>query len=663
MASVFLETPTFGGEWCPQVRFRVDTNNISSTEVRIDWSLEYDGNGDDPKWDLHAFIGYTDGSTGSEHGLYSDHFASSADDREVASGSFTMTRKSTDYDCPMFLSIDMSSCEYGGEYGQDWEGDNAIMGESFSVGKIEPPSAPKSISGSRVGDSITISLDNPSNDATGTQVQIRTETGSWANLVSTTTGGPITGGTYSIPSFATGKVYLQARNYANSLYSAWVEAAEPIQLPGAPNPPTVVEPHDGATVIMGDKITFKWAHNPTDGTEQTYARIYVDGEYTLVATAYCVYDGKYYTYSMPASYSKDTTHSWYITTRGESTKYSATTATRSFTVRSAPAVTLNVTSLSEGTQTNLPIEWSVVFGSASSGSFASQTAVLRENGVIIAKKELKTRNGSFTFGDVNPTSRASLKLTVTVRSSYGLSTTVSKTFDYINTGTMPALIDFNEFSDHSTYYQMSLAYFLDERYPAPTKAYLYRVHDGVETLIRVVNQSEMYVFRVTETINSGVIIRDYYAPGNVEYSYRAVFVDENSGAMSRDWVDEVVVTRKKWRLNYGGKWIDKEWNATGSWSVKRPSKEVVFYDGRELPVVYDGANIERTFSISFELLTIDEVNEINDLIKSGGKAYFMSCDGFCGWVSVEAQFSPKYTDHGHYGTVTLSMTQIDGDLK
>lgn len=645
MGSAYLETPQFGGEYTPQLKFELSTYYDSRTTIHVDWVLRYEQYGVNPYWGtMWAWCGYN-----SDDQVTLVEFQGDGEDKELASGSFTVNRAATGFNVPVWLSCDMSECYFGGSYGETWTGDNCIGGDYFGVNPIDPPAAPASIRGARTPDEkITVTLANAV-DADGTQIEISADRSSWQTFRSTTTGGAITTYTGTAPSGIAGNAYFRARNYASGVYSEWSPVSDGVQVLSAPNAPTLLTPRDGAVFEVGQAITFKWRHNPVDGTEQHAYAFILDGlQQSNVSSAL---GEKLF----PSGIASTGEHSWAVRTKGMGESLSLPSETRTFTVAYAPQFTVTITSLKDGKQPTLPV-W---FDMAKSGTDAQSeivgfTARLYDGSKLLATKELHGSPGSFSIDEFDPENHKTYTIKVTARNQFGLTSTVSKTFETNFPDIMRPNVVVSDLANDRKGVRVRYVWDGESEAKAADTYDLYREVGGKRAFI------------ASGEFGNDVLHIDKWIPLVRNFSYIVVAKRTNEGTSAVFRFDKVNGSDfSTWYLHYdvgnGNKMVKKQWNPSGSWGITRPQKTRIQYDGRVLPVSYDGAAMQRTMSQTFELLTLDEVREVEELMALGGRGYYRSCDGFAGWVDVDVSFSPKYTDSGHYGTCTFSMTQIDGD--
>lgn len=656
MGSAYLETPQFGGDYTPQLKFELSTYYDSRTTIHVDWVLRYEQYGVNPHWGtMWAWCGYN-----SDDQVTLVEFQGDGDDKELASGSFTVNRAATGFSVPVWLSCDMSDCYFGGSYGEEWTGDNCIGGDYFGVNPIDPPNAPRSISASRGANNntVTVTLDNAV-DADGSQIEVSADKATWTSFRDTTTGGAITTYTGTVPSSLSGSVFFRARNYASGVYSDWSPVSTAVQLLGAPNPPTLLGPRDGAVFEYGSEIKLTWRHNPTDGTAQVgyYANIDgIDRTYGDMSKSEAVLGS---TFALGQHY-------WRIRTRGTASAFSQYSETRTFTVAYAPEASFEITSIRDGKQRTMPVTFSVRKSGGTDGrDVVGVTARLYDGSKLLATKEVHGGSSSF-FGmeDFSPDNNKHYAIKITVRNEYGLTASVVHGFDTEFPAIMQPNVTVSSAANDSK--RVLVGYFMSNAGGGSAKAFDASAMADAYDLYREVNGKRALIgsgsLKDGATGDGPLWHVDQYIPLVREYKYVVVAhrtTDGTSATFSFDFLNGSSFS--KWYIHYGNKLLTKQWNPSGSWGLTRPQKTRIQYDGRKLPVSYDGVAVERTMSQTFELLTIDEVRQVEDLIESGGRGYYRSCDGFAGWVDVDVSFSPKYTDSGHYGTCTFKMTQIDGD--
>ena len=514
---------------------------------------------------------------------------------------------------------------------------NQVSGASSTI--TTKPQAPTGVSGVRAasGKSIQLTITGNTTTAASVVVQGSTDGTTWADAATITTAS-LTAPVIT-PNSGYEQAYWRVAWTNTSGTSTYAKTANKVIALCKPNAPTLVYPPQGATIDCTKDLTLKWLHNPLDSTAQTAATIVCNGTTYTTTTAQEL--------TIPANtFKADATISWTVKTKGTYNGYSDATK-GSFLTSTPPAADLTVTqggkALDDGKFTELPIGYNV--GTVS--GFRDLTAALcSASGELLYSEASTSTSGEITASEFVPTNGNTYTLAVTVYGTNGLSTTLSATItaDY----TPPALPVLFIINDDDTGY-VTLTISQEEGGKDDDTFSLVRVtDDGSKTLITGAARGEGLV--------------DKYAPLNTEYTYK-VTAQASSGAASTVEITNTLECNNL-LVYYGTDGIAKcRLNVDTSWGMSKPNRELVYYDGRPDPVVYDDAAIEHTYSASSVLLTdSDDIRTFKRIITdAGGVGILKTFNGEVFHACFDLSGKPNNTAPAIYGSVELSITRIDGD--
>ena len=419
--------------------------------------------------------------------------------------------------------------------------------------------------------------------------------------------------------------------------------------------PTIISPLSGevkASSSGSANVAFSWQTsfaNP-DGYHLRY-RLASASTWTEVQE----------TVSYTTTYSKTITLSegeyvWQVRVRqtvqpGNTVMWSNWTDTSTFSVYDPPTITITQPS---ATITDMPINYAFTF-TDDNGQFASGTLdvyVMNPDSTIGGLKYHETLgstpSGTITTEEFLPETGKSYAFYFDVASSTTLTASayVIRLVSMVppRHGTLTAANDAN-----TSYATLTVGWDNNTGSTAAVSADVYRVNDDARTLI-------------ASGLTNGSTVIDKYAPLNKQYKYQVVTF-ANSGAFYVAEFNNTIETNRWFVIWDGGnKEAWAKWNPTGSYELTRPQKKRIHYVGREYPVSYDGTALDEVHTISFTVLDRDSwSNEFVTLMHDGGRGYYKSVDGKTFWADVEIDNTPHYTSITKMGTVSLTITRIEGD--
>ena len=412
-----------------------------------------------------------------------------------------------------------------------------------------------------------------------------------------------------------------------------------------PKAPTLKSPASGVVVdVSGDSVTFKWSHNPTDGSPQTAAQIQHStnggSSWTTVEVSGSAQS------KAVAMFLVNSTVTWRVRTKGEHPDYGEWSETRALYVKAAPSV--RFLEPSNGfTASQMPLAVSLSYEDIS-GSLAALNLVVERDGATVYTRNMGTQTAvSIEATEWLPENGASYTLRAEARSSSTLSASaecgVSFEFPPPMRGTVKVVPDSETGCAH-----LKVSTVNEAGLEKPAKFSVLRMSGNGSVLVR-------------EGLKDGEEFTDKYAPLNTDYQYEVVSFSE-TGAYATNRVDARV--NSKWWFFYfaDGDMARALWNPAGSISLSRPQDELVHYWGRTLPVFYGGTALEESRQFSATVETKEMALAFRRLLESGGRAVYKSADGDVLHVKETHSVKPAYTASGFYGTVTVKMSRIDGEV-
>ncbi|MDR3136777.1 MAG: hypothetical protein LBU07_05125 [Coriobacteriales bacterium] len=250
-----------------------------------------------------------------------------------------------------------------------------------TVTTYNTPAAPGAPTASRTSASgVQITFANPATTETATEWMRSTDKTNWSAPVSLS-GANITS---FVDAPGGGTFYYVVRNTRGSLVSGWSAASNAVLTITAPSAPTLLQPFAGGVFFPAEDpqqfsaptITFRWQHNPIDGSAQTAAelRCSTDGGSTWTSTAI---GGSVSTYGLKNTFAVNSTVTWQMRTRGAHADFGPRSGTQTFRVCRAPQIAITSPGvLAEIDAMPLEIAWDY---SDDSGSQASAAVSIRED--------------------------------------------------------------------------------------------------------------------------------------------------------------------------------------------------------------------------------------------------------------------------------------------
>lgn len=501
------------------------------------------------------------------------------------------------------------------------------------------PSAPLFTSMSRNAGTVTASLDNPAKTAEGLRWQ-RTKTpdseSSWS--AATEVAGTVTSFTDTPTD---GTWYYRAQNYRGSLASAWA-VSEPIVNICPPAAPTAVSP---VHVIPASdaEVAFTWLHNPLDGSGQTAAevRYSTDGGASWKTLSV---SGASQTASVQNSFPVGSSVTWGVRTKGSHADWSPWSGNAVATVKQVPSVSIE----SPGTLVDrLPISVSLAY-SDMSGELASMRFSIWRDGIEEFALDMGDGlSASVSAADFFPDETV-YTVRAEARSSSGLSASAEKEVSVKFAKPQIGSLEMGPDPESGTV-ELTLGSVPDESLAPVRRMDVYRIHRGERTEV-IVGGSD------------GMTLQDTFPPVNSDYIYEVVTVSD-TGSVNRAEVP-YRFSSPWWYLDGGwGVKAKGRWNPSYSVSISRPSKTRVMFAGRRWPVSFDDvANMEQTASMSCTLDTEEEAMAFVDIMANGGSVYFRGGTGDAFHADAEISMEPDASNNPWWGTVSVSLVRVDGDV-
>lgn len=506
------------------------------------------------------------------------------------------------------------------------------------------PAAPTAISAARASETaVSITLTNPAITATALELERSADGSTWASA-GTFSGSPVTSATDTPGG---GTFYYRARNTRGSLVSGYSPVSAAVVTIVAPAAPTLTAPTSGAVISTATTpITFGWTHNPIDGSAQTAAqlRYSTDGGSTWTTADISGSDG---TYTLANAFADATTVTWQARTKGAAASYGEWSASRTFTVYQQPAVSF-VAPANGSTITNMPIAVTLAYSDGVNTQAACTLQVLSGSTVVYSESMGTATTGTIEVAEFLPTSGESYTLQAIVTSTSGLSATGTATVD----------VSFAE-PYHGT------ATIEDDAETGTAS-----VQVGIDADTGSVPAVSISVYRVTDAgtvliasgLADGAVVTDYYAPLNTDYTYSIVTFSA-AGALYTVSVANRLETNRFFAIWDGGaSYAWGIWDASGSIAYSRPQKTQVTYAGRTYPVSYDGVQQDEQRSLTYRIIDAEERKALKALMDAGGRGVYKSIDGDVFPADFSVRLTPAYTAMSYYGTATLSIVRIDGEV-
>ena len=307
---------------------------------------------------------------------------------------------------------------------------NAYGGYSSTSSVTMSPSAPTKITVARAtSTNVNVTLTNPSSVATSIQWQVTYDGGSTWSSSTSVSGSPVTS---FVASTNGGTVKIRVRNVNETGSSAWIVSDSVVTLV-PPAPPTALEP-SGIVNLKYGTLTFRWKHNPLDGSAQTEAHLhYTVGNQTMDIPI----SGTANTYTIDIhSQAPGASYSWKVRTKGADPSYSDWSSTLSGKLYAEPQIYF-IAQNPPSTVTALPIPIEVGYSDPQFMACASAVMTIKRDGRTVYTEPLTIGSsrltGQITAAELLPEQGATYTVSVTARSGSTLEATTNTTFtvDYI----------------------------------------------------------------------------------------------------------------------------------------------------------------------------------------------------------------------------------------
>lgn len=502
------------------------------------------------------------------------------------------------------------------------------------------PAAPTSVAASRSGEtSVDIAITNPAVTATALELQRSTDGSTWSTLA--TIDGKVTS-TSDNP--GGGTFYYRARNTRADLLSDWSQASNAVVTICAPNAPTLVSPASSEVMKKSDSnVTFKWLHNPIDGSAQTSAQLRYS---TDSGASYTTVDisGNEQQYAIDNSFDVNSTVIWSVRTKGAHSDYGPWSANRAFSVYQVPSVSFEQPAsgfVIENTPVNVKLQYD-----DASGSLANAKIAIYDGASVVYERDMGTSvQCSIASSEWLPENGKTYTLTTSVRSTSTLTASATRDVAVDFVLPQPAAITI-EPDDEKGYVNLLVdVQSQTDEFVQASSISIYRNHDGERVLL-------------AEGLSAGACVVDKYAPLNDDYSYEAVSFAE-SGAANIVAYDYFMDTDCAFMYFRDGI-VKCEWNPSSSWDIT-PSVEYVNYAGRKYPVAYVEDFLDEGHSVSVELKNREEAKTFRRMIMAHEPVVVKLWDGLVFYAIPKISASQDTESDPFWGSVKIDLTRIDGD--
>lgn len=509
------------------------------------------------------------------------------------------------------------------------------------------PAAPTKIVASRLAETtVSLAVTNAARTAVALEIQRSTDGSTWEH-VAVVSGSPVTSATDSPGG---GTFYYRARNQGETAdggvtVSDWSPTSEAVVTICAPAAPTLVSPASGIVVSKAQEtITFEWLHNPIDGSAQTAAelRYSLDGGSSWEVIAV---DGNAASYALTNAFAVNSTVTWGVRTKGAHEDFGPWSGNRTFNVYQAPSVAF--AQPTDGfVVENTPIAIELQYDDPS-GELVSASLAISDGSKVVWSRTVTGLSYVIASDEWVPDNEATYYATVEVRSSSSLTASASRSFTTAFVPPVPAGASVE--NDVETGFTR-LSIYLDEDAsdlePAESVT-VYREADGERVLLG-------------EGLQAGAGLVDRYAPVNVDYRYVIVSVAD-SGAVSTTYVPARIDSQWFYFI-WEGNVAKGRINPEGSKKLTRPNRRRQHFAGRQSPVSFDDGSVSDTRSVSVLLRTKEEADAFEQMIWDSGRCVYKSGDGDVIHADVELSDRPAWASPTYYGSVSVSLTRIDGEV-
>lgn len=508
------------------------------------------------------------------------------------------------------------------------------------------PAAPTAISGARTAAStVRVTLSNTATTSTGLEVQASTDPADWSGAISNTYAGAglVTADVTGI----SGIYYFRARNTRGALVSDWSPVSDPVVTLTAPNPPTLTAPLAAVhNFTASQTVTFAWQHNPVDGSAQTTAQLQYSTDGGSTWTTQTI-SGTTATYTLTLTGSDvGKTFTWRVRTKGADASYSSYSSTKQFLVAQQPSVVITLTDannvdVTNGNLSDMPLNYSAAVsgtGTLVGGSFNGET--YSEDATVSGANLV----GSVTADEAQPENGRTYTITVTAFMSTGLTGTgsVSVTMDFADPQAGTLAIGDN---DGIVTLTVGLA--------------AIGAGEVAASAIAIQRVTPAGTVTIATGLSAGDTITDRYAPLNTAFEYRVMTYSTAGAARAVKY--PYTIKSAFWMALWGsaGQAYGR-YNPTGGIQVTRPKKARQYFAGRQWPVSYDGVNTGETHTVTLLLLTREEREAFAELMRQGGRGVYKSADGYVFRADFDFRYNGAWSTPERDGSVTVTVTRIDG---
>lgn len=527
-------------------------------------------------------------------------------------------------------------------------------GEAFMVASnwvtssttYNSPAAPTAISGARTAAStVRVTLSNTANTSTGLEVEASTDPADWSGAISQTYVGA--GLLQADMTGISGIYYFRARNTRGALVSDWSPVSDAVVTLVPPNPPTLTAPTGAVwNYTASQSMTFSFVHNPIDGSAQTAAQVAYSTDGGGTWTTQTLTTQTSYTLSLTAS-DLGKTFTWRARTMGADPNYSDWSSTKQITVYQQPTVSITLTDannvdVTNGSLSDMPLNYSAAITGTGIGTLTGGTFKIgsyTEDATVSGT----TLTGSVTPAEAQPVNGTTYTVTIIASMDTGLTgsgtVTVTMAFADPQEGTL-------SISDDNGIETLTVG--LEAAQPGEVSA------------------SSISVYRVTAAgtvllasgLSAGDTITDRYAPLNTPYTYRVMTYSTAGAARASDF--DHTISSSSWMVLWGERAAYGRLDPSGGINVTRPKRTRQYFAGRDFPVSYDGVNTGEVHKLTVLLLTKAERDDFAQFIRDGGRGVYKSVDGYVFRADFDVSLNEQYTRPERDGTVTLTVTRIDG---
>ena len=502
------------------------------------------------------------------------------------------------------------------------------------------PAAPAKVTASRLAqNTVGLAIENAARTATGLDLQRSADGEQWADIPSVS-GSPVTEATDAPGG---GTFWYRARNTRGELVSDWSPTSNAVVTITPPNAPTLVSPASGVVVSKAqEQVLFQWLHNPVDGSAQTAAelRYSLDGGQTWQVVEI---SGNQASYGLSNAFAVNSTVTWGVRTKGADENFGPWSGNRAFNVYQEPMVAFSQPTDGFVVE-NTPIALRLQYEDPS-GELVSASMSISDGSKVVWSRTVNGTDYVITADEWVPDNYATYYATAEVRSSSSLTASASRAFTTAFVPPVPAGVTVE--NDVETGFAR-LSVYLDDTDPElePAKSVtVYREVAGARVLLG-------------EGLQPGAGLVDRYAPVNVDYSYAVVSVAD-SGAVSTTMVPARLDSQ--WFYFIWGESVAKgRVNPEGSKKLTRPNRRRRYFANRPSPVSFDDGSVGDSRSVSVLLRTKAEADAFDRMMWQSARCVYKSADGDVMHADVELSDKPAWQAPTYYGSVSVSVTRIDG---